>query len=37
MYDRWRTNAKPLGYKLKAEVLNYPKGIIGEIGLFVEW
>ena len=37
MYERWRTNAKPLGYKLKAEVLNYPKGIIGEIGLFVEW
>ncbi len=37
MYDRWRTNAKPLGYKLKAEVLNYPQGIIGEIGLFVEW
>ena len=33
----WEQNAKPLGYKLEARVLNYPKGIIGDIGLFVSW
>ena len=37
MYALWEQNAKPLGYKLEARVLNYPKGIIGDIGLYVRW
>ena len=37
MFALWETNAKPLGYKLEARVLNYPKGMIGDIGLFVLW
>ena len=37
LHALWEENAKPLGYKLEARVLNYPKGIIGDIGLFVLW
>lgn len=37
MFRLWEQNAKPLGYKLEARVLNYPKGMIGDIGLFVLW
>ncbi len=37
LYALWEQNAKPLGYKLEARVLNYPKGIIGDIGLYVMW
>ena len=36
-YELWEKNAKPLGYKFEARVLNYPKGIIGDIGLYVKW
>lgn len=36
-FDLWEQNSKHLGFKLEARVLNYPKGIIGEIGLFVLW
>ncbi len=36
-FDLWEQNSKHLGFKLEARVLNYPKGIIGEIGLFVMW
>jgi hypothetical protein len=37
IFALWEQNAKPLGYKLEARVLNYPKGIIGDIGLYVRW
>ena len=37
LYDLWEANAKNLGYRLEARVLNYPKGIIGDIGLYVLW
>lgn len=37
LYELWVKNAKPLGFKLEARVLNYPNGIIGDIGLFVKW
>ncbi len=36
-YNLWEQVGKPLGFKLEARVLNYPKGIIGDIGLFVRW
>jgi len=36
-YALWEQNGKPLGYKLEARVLNYPKGIIGDIGLYIRW
>ena len=37
IYDLWEQVGKPLDFKLEARVLNYPKGIIGDIGLFVKW
>ena len=37
IFELWEQNAKPLGYKLEARVLNYPQGIIGDIGLYVRW
>ena len=37
IYNLWEQVGKPLGYKIEARVLNYPKGIIGDIGLFVRW
>ena len=36
-FDLWERNSKHLGFKLEARVLNYPEGIIGDIGLFVSW
>ena len=37
LFEIWETNAKPLGYKLEARILNYPGGKIGDVGLFVKW
>lgn len=37
LFTLWEQNAKPMGYRLEARVLNYPKGIIGDIGLYVLW
>ena len=36
-YEFWRDNLKPLGFGLKAEVLEYPGGIPGDIGFFLTW
>ena len=36
-YDAYETTAKPLGYRLKAMVINFPGGIPGDIGLFLNW
>lgn len=36
-FDLWEQNSKHLGFKLEARVLNYPGGVIGDIGLFVSW
>lgn len=33
----WREHLKPLGYGLRAEVLEYPGGMPGDIGLFCRW
>ena len=36
-YEFWRDNLKPLGFGLKAEVLEYPGGMPGDIGFFLTW
>lgn len=36
-YDAFQDLAQPQGYKLVARVLNYPDGMIGDIGLYVSW
>ena len=36
-YDRYEERAKPQGYRLKAMVINFPGGVPGDIGFFLNW
>ena len=36
-FDRYQEVAKPQGYRLKAMVINFPGGVPGDIGLFLNW
>lgn len=36
-YDYYDKELRPLGYKLRVEVLDYPGGMPGNIGLFLRW
>jgi hypothetical protein len=36
-YEFWRDHLRPLGFGLKAEVLEYPGGVPGDIGFFLTW
>ncbi|MFZ3235769.1 MAG: hypothetical protein WA417_10450 [Stellaceae bacterium] len=36
-YEFWRERLQPLGFGLKAEVVEYPGGMPGDIGFFLTW
>lgn len=36
-FEFWRDHLKPLGFGLKAEVVDYPGGMPGDIGFFLTW
>jgi len=36
-YEFWHDQLRPLGFHLKAEVLEYPGGMPGDIGFFLTW
>ena len=36
-YEFWANKLKPQGFKLKAEVLEYPGGMPGDIGFILSW
>ena len=36
-YEFWQDNLKSLGFGLKAEVLDYPRGMPGDVGFFLTW
>jgi hypothetical protein len=36
-YEFWRDHLRPLGFGLRAEVLEYPGGMPGDIGFFLIW
>jgi hypothetical protein len=36
-YQFYEKELKPLGYKLRAQVLSYPDGVPGEVGIFLVW
>ena len=36
-YEFWRDHLRPLGFHLRAQVLDYPGGMPGDIGLFLTW
>src|SRR5271157_585181 len=36
-YEFWRDHLKELGFGLRAQVLDYPGGMPGDIGFFLTW
>ena len=36
-YDRYVQFGKPQGFKLKAMIINFPGGIPGDVGFFLNW
>ena len=36
-YDYYVKHLAPLGYKMRMEVLDFPGGMPGEIGIFFRW
>lgn len=36
-YDRYQALGKPGGYRLKAMIINFPGGIPGDVGFFLNW
>jgi hypothetical protein len=36
-YEFWRDHLRPLGFGLKAEILEFPGGMPGDVGFFLTW
>ncbi|MGD9670607.1 MAG: hypothetical protein AB7U75_16430 [Hyphomicrobiaceae bacterium] len=36
-FDFYQKELRPLGYKLHAEIINFPGGMPGDVGLFLKW
>ena len=36
-YDFFQKELRPLGYKLHAEIISFPGGMPGDVGLFLKW
>lgn len=36
-FERYQRFGKPQGYKLKAMIINFPGGVPGDVGLFLNW
>ena len=36
-YDRYEGIGRPAGYKLKVMIINFPGGIPGDVGMFLNW
>jgi hypothetical protein len=37
LYLRWEHDLRPHGFRLAARVLDFPDGMPGDIGLFLNW
>jgi hypothetical protein len=37
LYERYMAVAKPQGFKLKAAIINFPGGMPGDVGFFLNW
>jgi cyclopropane fatty-acyl-phospholipid synthase-like methyltransferase len=37
MYDAYVQHLQSQGYKIRAQILNYPEGGLGEVGIYVGW
>lgn len=36
-YEAFKQHLEPQGYKMRAQILNYPDGNLGETGLYITW
>lgn len=37
IYDLWHEHLRPLGYRLRARIVDFPGGIPGDAALFISW
>jgi hypothetical protein len=37
MYQFWHKHLRPRGYKLKAQIVDFPGGLPGDIGMTLNW
>ena len=37
IYEFWKEHLQPLGYGLKAMIIDWPNGFPGDVGMFVTW
>jgi hypothetical protein len=37
IYEGYEKHLQPDGYKMRAQILNYPDGNLGEVGLYIGW
>jgi hypothetical protein len=37
LFERYQSIAKPAGYKLKAMIINFPGGVPGDVGFYLNW
>jgi hypothetical protein len=37
MYEFWDRQLRPLGYKLKVQIVDFPDGIPGDVGITLKW
>jgi hypothetical protein len=36
-FEYFESNVKPQGYKLRMQIINYPGGVPGDVGVFLSW
>ena len=37
MYEFWDRKLRPLGYKLKVQIIDFPGGMPGDVGITLKW
>jgi hypothetical protein len=37
IYDFWHRQLRPLGYKLKVQIIDFPDGVPGDVGMTLKW
>jgi hypothetical protein len=37
IYQLWRKHFRPRGYKLKVQIVDFPNGMPGDVGMFLTW
>jgi hypothetical protein len=37
VYDAYAQHLQAQGYKIRAQILNYPDGGLGEVGIYIGW